>query len=68
LKPGQKILYLFDYGDNHEFDVKVLRIDPGAPQGDYPKIIAEQGQAPPQYPDYDEETGKSEWDPYAHWD
>jgi hypothetical protein len=67
LKPGQKILYLFDYGDNHEFDVRVLRINPEAPRGNYPKIIEKQGQAPPQYPDYDEETGESEWDPYAHW-
>lgn len=64
LEPDQTFLYLFDYGDNHEFDVQVLRIDPTAPQGNYPKIVARQGQAPEQYPDYDEETGAMSWDPY----
>ena len=67
LKPRRKFLYLFDYGDNHEFDVQVLKVNPSAPKGTYPRVIAKQGQAPPQYPDYDEETGEPEWDPYAHW-
>ena len=60
LKSRQKFLYLFDYGDNHEFDVQVVKIDPSAPKGNYPRIVAEQGKAPPQYPDYDEETGEAE--------
>jgi hypothetical protein len=67
LIPEKKFLYLFDYGDNHEFDVTVLSINPQASKGKYPKIIAKQGKAPPQYPNYDEETGEPEWDPYAHW-
>ena len=67
LKPRQKFLYLFDYGDNHEFDVQVRKIAPSAPKGNYPRIVGEQGKSPPQYPDYDEETGEPEWDPYRHW-
>jgi len=68
LKPRRSFLYLFDYGDNHEFDVQVLKVNPSSPQGNYPHIIARQGKAPPQYPDYDEETGQPEWNPYAHWE
>ncbi len=52
LKSGQKFLYLFDYGDSHEFDVQLLKIKPSAPPGRYPKIVARRGQAPAQYPDY----------------
>ena len=54
LKEGQKFLYLFDYGDNHEFDVTLLNIDTEAKKGKYPKVVAKQGKSPPQYPDYDE--------------
>lgn len=35
--------------------------------GDYPKVVGQQGNAPPQYPDEDDETGPGSWDPYAHW-
>jgi hypothetical protein len=68
LKVGQRFLYYFDYGDSHEFDVQVLRIHPSAPPGKYPRIVARQGQSPPQYPDYDEETGEMSWDPYLRED
>ncbi|MBK8988237.1 MAG: hypothetical protein IPM39_19580 [Chloroflexi bacterium] len=67
LQEGQVFLYLFDYGDNHEFDVTVLTINPLAPKGDYPRIATYQGMPPPQYPDIDEKTGQMSWDPYRHW-
>jgi hypothetical protein len=67
LRPGRRFLYLFDYGDNHEFDVSVVRIDPVATRGEYPRIVAARGASPQQYPDYDEETGELSWDPHAHW-
>ncbi len=68
LQVGRKFLYFFDYGDSHEFDVEVLQINPAAPKNDYPRIVARQGKAPPQYPECDEETGEPiEWDPYRHW-
>ena len=66
LQLGQKFLYYFDYGDSHEFDVTLLTKKPTETAGQYPKIVGRQGQSPPQYPDYDEETGEMEWDPYAH--
>ena len=69
IKVGRKILYLFDYGDNHEFDVTFLSINSQAGKGKYPEVVAKQGESPPQYPDYDEETGEGDWgwNPYEHW-
>lgn len=67
LVEGQTFLYLFDYGDNHEFDVTVRAINPAARKGTYPKIVESHGKAPPQYADIDEETGEMSWNPYRHW-
>jgi hypothetical protein len=64
VKPGDRFLYFFDYGDSHEFDVRVLHVNPAASKGAYPRVVAQQGKPPPQYPDYDEETGEPDWDPY----
>ena len=33
----------------------------------YPKLVVERGESPPQYPDYDEDTGEPSWDPQSHW-
>jgi hypothetical protein len=66
LREGQIFLYFFDYGDSHEFDVTVLAINVLAPKADYPRIMDYHGQAPPQYPDIDEENGEMSWDPYRH--
>ncbi len=46
LKPKRKILYLFDYGDNHEFDVEVLSIKEQSATGTFPKIVGRKGRAP----------------------
>ena len=54
LKEGQRFLYLFDYGDNHEFDVTLRSINSQAGKGKYPKVVGKQGESPQQYPDYDE--------------
>ena len=54
LKPKQKFLYLFDYGDEWQFEVEFLR--EGFPEKtDYPRIISSRGEAPQQYTDYEEE-------------
>lgn len=54
LKPKQKFLYLFDYGDEWQFEVEFLR--EGFPKKtDYPRIIDSRGEAPQQYTDYEEE-------------
>lgn len=50
LKPGQKFLYLFDYGDEHTFEVEVVEIKTDAPTGRYPQLIESKGNAPEQYP------------------
>jgi hypothetical protein len=72
LKVGGRFLYYFDYGDSHEFDVKVVSITTSAPRAAYPRIVARRGQSPAQYQGYpqdggsrDEETGESSgWNPY----
>lgn len=56
-KTGKKeFLFLFDYGDAWHFRVKLVRtrdaIDPGAV---YPRVVARQGEAPPQYADENDE-------------
>jgi hypothetical protein len=46
---GQKILYLFDYGDNWKFQIDVLAIDPEAkPKKDY-ELLKSTGKPPKQY-------------------
>jgi hypothetical protein len=51
LKPKQKFLYLFDYGDEHQFEVEVVEVRPNAQPGRYPKLIDSRGEAPEQYPE-----------------
>jgi hypothetical protein len=56
----KEFLFLFDYGDEWHFGVKLVRtsetVDSGA---QYPRVIASHGEAPPQYPDLDEDDN---WD------
>jgi hypothetical protein len=54
LKPGEVISYLFDFGDNWEFDVKLERIDPADKKIKGPVMLESYGEAPDQYPDWDE--------------
>jgi Plasmid pRiA4b ORF-3-like protein len=56
---GREFLYLFDYGDEWHFGVKLARTGEVEPGARYPRVVASQGQAPPQYPDLDEED---DWD------
>ena len=53
-----KFLYFFDYGDSHEFEVEVVGIHPQAGPGDYPRVVDQQGKAPPQY----------HWDDAEEWE
>lgn len=50
---GQKISYLFDFGDSWEFVVQLIRIAPDAQPVSKPEIIASKGEAPEQYEDED---------------
>lgn len=55
LKEDQKFMYLFDYGDDHRFKVRVHAINQqSAPQVNYPRVVESVGQAPRQYPKIDE--------------
>ncbi|MEW9125056.1 MAG: plasmid pRiA4b ORF-3 family protein [Thermotaleaceae bacterium] len=49
LYEGQKILYLFDYGDSWEFEVKLLKKKNDEIPPRKPKVIEIKGEAPRQY-------------------
>jgi len=50
LRMKQRFLYLFDYGDDHRFEVQLVEVDPGAPkEEDYPRIVESHGEDPVQY-------------------
>jgi len=61
VKSGKKeFLFLFDYGDEWRFGVKLLGIkDKLPPDAEYPRITAARGDAPLQYPPWDDDE---EWD------
>ena len=48
--------YLYDFGDQWEFDVKLEGIEKVDPKMSKPKIVESHGKAPQQYP------GSEEWD------
>ncbi|MDD4569224.1 MAG: hypothetical protein PHE70_03735 [Tepidanaerobacteraceae bacterium] len=50
LYKGQKIYYLFDFGDMWEFELNLIKIDKNSPLLLRPIIIKEKGEAPLQYP------------------
>lgn len=52
LKPKQDFMYLFDYGDEWRFKVRVHAINEGAdPETEYPRLVESVGEAPAQYPE-----------------
>lgn len=59
-KIGKKMLFLFDYGDNWQFVVELLSINPSKMNTKYPRVIRKIGQAPEQYPPLEEENDQ-EW-------
>ena len=54
LRMKQRFLYLYDYGDQHEFDVQLTAASAEMPRGRYPTIVERHGKMPLQYPDWDE--------------
>jgi len=63
LKVGKRFLYLFDYGDEWRFDVRVHAMREDAdPDAEYPLLVESVGEAPPQYPDWEEEYEEDEED------
>jgi hypothetical protein len=52
---GSKMLFLFDYGDEWRFQVALTALGEKAPKVRYPRMLSSTGEAPPQYPDFDED-------------
>lgn len=52
-KPGEKMLFLFDYGDCWRFVVELKEIKSAEKRDLKPVILESIGEAPPQYPPYD---------------
>jgi hypothetical protein len=50
---NQSILYLFDFGDEWTFDVRLVEIRTDEPLLPTPKIVERKGRSPEQYPRYD---------------
>lgn len=56
LKPKQEFMYLFDYGDEHRFQVRVETIKEFVdPDAVYPRLVESVGDAPEQYSAWDDE-------------
>lgn len=53
LRMKQRFLYLFDYGDEHHFEVQLVDINPDAPKNRYPRLVEKHGKNPSQYGDWD---------------
>lgn len=51
---GDKMLFLFDYGDNWLFVVELGDFGAVKPKTKYPRILKKSGQAPEQYPEVEE--------------
>lgn len=62
LEEGKKFLYIFDFGDDWKFQCKVLKVldeDTKAPE-----IVRTKGEAPQQYPEFDEDDAYYDDDEY----
>jgi hypothetical protein len=55
LPTDRRLFYLFDYGDNWIFQISRARNKPFAPEpgSEWPRLIGERGDKPPQYPEPD---------------
>jgi hypothetical protein len=54
LRPRHKFSYLFDFGDDHEFNIQVAEVQPTAnKRAKYPRVTARHGRAPQQYPNWE---------------
>jgi len=55
LEPGQKIAYVFDFGDEWRVELTVARVD-ADDGGAYPRLLESSGEAPPQYRPLEEDV------------
>ena len=59
---GQKMLFLFDYGDDWRFVIEVIQIRNKEPGVRYPRVLKKQGASPEQYPEWDDDAEEYEGD------
>lgn len=59
-KIGKKMRFLFDYGDNWQFKVELVDIQPSKKNNKYPKVLKKFGKAPEQYPPLEDEGEEEE--------
>ncbi|MDQ3459386.1 MAG: plasmid pRiA4b ORF-3 family protein [Deinococcota bacterium] len=52
---GKRLLYLFDYGDEWRFIVRLEETKEAEPGKSYPQLVKAVGEAPEQYPDWDDD-------------
>lgn len=66
LAPGAKLSFLYDFGDNWQFSLDLESIDPDGDNRQGPAIIDARGDAPEQYPSWedDEEYDDDDDDEY----
>ncbi|MCD6522166.1 MAG: hypothetical protein J7K68_00295 [Candidatus Diapherotrites archaeon] len=50
LRQRQKFFYIYDFGDDHQFRIKVAGFGKVQKGKEYPLILEEEGEAPEQYP------------------
>lgn len=60
-KKGDVMHLLFDYGDEWWFAVRLEKLSDET-KGRYPRIVDQKGDAPEQYPDYEEDEDEDEDD------
>src|SRR6266545_6095494 len=59
---GREFLFLFDYGDEWHFGVRLARTGEVEPGVRYPRVVAAEGEAPPQYPGLEDDEEAEEED------
>jgi hypothetical protein len=64
LTPRHTFLYYFDFGDSHQFDVKMLGTT-ARDAGDYPRLVEAKGEAPRQYHGWEDEDDEYDESPVA---
>jgi hypothetical protein len=57
---GQAMLFMFDYGDDWRFVVKVIGLGQKAAKTRYPKVLKKVGEAPEQYGSWDDDDDDSD--------
>jgi hypothetical protein len=61
LAKGQRFLYIFDFGDELRHEIEVQAATPAPGEGEFPRIVASHGEAPPQYGTWDEDEDEDDW-------